>query len=472
MTKPVNIREIALGILMEITEEEAFSHIVLRQVLEKYQYLEKRDRAFITRVVEGTLEHMIQMDYIIEQFSNVPVYNMKPLIRNLLRMSIYQMKYMDGVPDSAVCNEAVKLAQKKGFYNLKGFVNGVLRNTSRRINHVKYPDPKTEPLHYLSVKYSFPIWMLGKWVSQFGYEKTEQICRDSHIERPTVVRCNLTRASKEEIIEELEAQGITVRQHPYLDYALEISDYNYIKGISAFRKGWIQVQDVSSMLVAEIAAPNWGDTCFDVCAAPGGKSLHLADKLMGSGHVEARDVSEYKVRLMQENIDRANLINIHAVLRDATARDEDSIQKADIVIADVPCSGLGVIGKKQDIKYKMSEKQQQDIIRLQRRILSVVWEYVKPGGVLIFSTCTIGADENQYNIKWFLENYPFRLESLDPYICDELKDRTTKGGYIQLLPGVHRSDGFFIARLRRIDTKEDGEFYLDEEDSEDGEERY
>lgn len=207
MTKPVNIREIALGILMEITEEEAFSHIVLRQVLEKYQYLEKRDRAFITRVVEGTLEHMIQMDYIIEQFSNVPVYNMKPLIRNLLRMSIYQMKYMDGVPDSAVCNEAVKLAQKKGFYNLKGFVNGVLRNTSRRINHVKYPDPKTEPLHYLSVKYSFPIWMLGKWVSQFGYEKTEQICRDSHIERPTVVRCNLTRASKEEIIESLRHRG-------------------------------------------------------------------------------------------------------------------------------------------------------------------------------------------------------------------------------------------------------------------------
>ena len=138
MTKPVNIREIALGILMEITEEEAFSHIVLRQVLEKYQYLEKRDRAFITRVVEGTLEHMLQMDYIIEQFSNVPVYNMKPLIRNLLRMSIYQMKYMDGVPDSAVCNEAVKLAQKKGFYNLKGFVNGVLRNTSRRINPVSY----------------------------------------------------------------------------------------------------------------------------------------------------------------------------------------------------------------------------------------------------------------------------------------------------------------------------------------------
>ena len=464
MTKPVNIREIALGILMEITEEEAYSHVVLRQALEKYQYLEKRDRAFITRTVEGTLEHMIQLDYIIEQFSNVPVYNMKPLIRNLLRMSVYQMKYMDSVPDAAVCNEAVKLAQKKGFYNLKGFVNGVLRNTSRRLNQVRYPDLRVEPLHYLSVKYSFPIWMLNRWVAQFGYETTEIICRDSHMEKPTVVRCNLQKASREEIIADLEEQGITVNQHPYLDYALEISNYNYIKAIPAFKKGWIQVQDISSMLVAEIAAPNWGDTCIDVCAAPGGKSLHIADKLMGSGSVEARDVSEYKVALMQENIERTGAINIHAVLQDATVRDEKSVRKADIVLADVPCSGLGVIGKKQDIKYKMSEQQQQDIIRLQRKILSVVWEYVKPGGTLIYSTCTIGADENQYNIKWFLENYPFELESIDPYICEDLRSKTTSGGYIQLLPGVHRSDGFFIARLHRLEEPEDEDYYLDEEE--------
>ncbi len=450
MTKPVNLREIALGMMMEITEEEAYSHVVLRETLEKFQYLEKRDRAFLTRVVEGTLEHMIQIDYIIEQFSNVPVYNMKPLIRNLLRMSVYQLKYMDSVPDSAVCNEAVKLAQKKGFYNLKGFVNGVLRNTARRLSQVRYPDQEQEPLYYLSVKYSFPIWMMNKWVAQFGYEATEKMCRDSHMTRGTTVRCNLAKASKEEIVRDLVSQGITVKQHPYLDYALEISDYNYIGAVSAFRKGWIQVQDVSSMLVAEIAAVNWGDYCIDVCAAPGGKSLHIADKLMGSGYVEARDISERKVQLMQENIERTGAINIRAMRMDATVPDEESRGKADIVLADVPCSGLGVIRKKQDIKYKMSEKQQQDIIRLQRRILYNVQDYVRPGGTLIYSTCTIGADENQYNIKWFLENFPFRLENIDPYICDELKSRTTAGGYIQLLPGVHQSDGFFIARLRRI----------------------
>ncbi len=449
MTTRVNLRELALEIMMEITEGEAYSHDVLRETLDKYQYLEKRDRAFISRVVEGTLEHMIQMDYIIEQFSNVPVYNMKPLIRNLLRISVYQLKYMDSVPDSAVCDEAVKLAQKRGFYNLKGFVNGVLRNTVRRLSQVRYPDPEKEPLHYLSVKYSFPIWILNKWVAQFGYETTELICRDSHMTRGTTVRCDFYKASKEEIIDDMESQGIRVRQHPYLDYALDISNYNYIGSVSAFRKRWIQVQDVSSMLVTEIAAPNWGDYCIDVCAAPGGKSRHMSEKLRGSGYVEARDISERKVRQMQDDIERSGAINLAAVRRDATVLDEASKGKADIVLADVPCSGLGVIRKKQDIKYRVSEKQQQDLIRLQRSILSTVQEYVRPGGTLIYSTCTIGADENQYNIKWFLDNYPFRLESIDPYICDELKSRTTSGGYLQLLPGVHKSDGFFIARMRR-----------------------
>ena len=450
VAKPVNLREIVLETLMEITENEEMSHIVLRGVLEKYQYLEKRDRAFISRVTEGTLEHMIQLDYIIEQFSNVPVYNMKPLIRNLLRISVYQLKYMDSVPDSAVCNEAVRIASRHGFYNLKGFVNGVLRNIARRLSQVRYPDEQQEPLQYLSVKYSFPIWMLDKWIRQYGYEGTERICRASHMEQGLTVRCDLEKASREEIIESLESQNINVRQHPYLDYALVISGYNYMKAVNAFRKGWITVQDISSMLVAEAAAPNWGDYCIDVCAAPGGKSIHLAQKLQGSGYVEARDISEQKVRMMQAAIERTGLVNIRAQVRDATVVDPVSHQRADIVLADVPCSGLGVIRHKQDIKYKMSEQKQQEIIRLQRKILNVVQDYVNLGGVLIYSTCTIGAEENQYNVKWFLENYPFRLESIDPYLDPQLHSRTTQGGFLQMLPGVHQSDGFFLARFRRV----------------------
>lgn len=266
----------------------------------------------------------------------------------------------------------------------------------------------------------------------------------------TSIRCNLDKASKEEVIKSLKDQGITVKESPYLNYALEIGNYNYMKAINAFKKGYFQVQDVSSMLVAEAAAPKWGDYCIDVCAAPGGKSLHIADKLCGSGFVEARDVTESKVRLMEENIDRIDVINMKAVVSDATVFDPESVEKADILIADLPCSGLGVIGKKPDIKYKMTPIKQQELVKLQRKILDTVYRYVKVGGTLIYSTCTIGADENQFNVKWFLENYPFKLESIDPYLCDELKGKTTKAGYLQLLPGVHQSDGFFLAKFKRI----------------------
>ena len=298
MTDVVNLREIILSALLEIIEEEQYSHVVLREVLEKYQYLEKRERAFITRVTEGTLENMIQIDYVIERFSTVSVANMKPVIRTILRMSVYQLKFMDGVPDSAVCNEGVKLAQRKGFYSLKGFVNGVLRSVARNLDKVVYPSAESYPLEYLSVTYSMPEWILQQWLEIYDFDTVEKICRDTHREKLTSIRCNLDKATKEQIIESLQKQEITVREVPYLDYALEIGDYNYMKAVDAFKKGWFQVQDVSSMLVAETAAPRWGDYCIDVCAAPGGKSLHLADMLKGSGFVEARDLTDYKVRLM------------------------------------------------------------------------------------------------------------------------------------------------------------------------------
>ena len=450
MTSIVNTREIILGALMEITEEEQYCHIVLRDVLTKYQYLEKRDRAFISRVVEGTMENMIQIDYILDQFYTVKVQNMKPVIRNILRMSVYQMQYMDGVPRSAAVNEAVKLTQKKGFYTLKGFVNGVLRAADRGMGEVSFPDAERTPRRYLSVRYSMPEWILQKWLAQFDFEVVEKICRGLWQESRTTIRCNLSRAPKETIIEKLRAQNITVKEVPYLPYALEISDYNYLQAITAFKEGLFQVQDVSSMLVAEVAAPKWGDYCIDVCAAPGGKSLHLSDKLNGSGYVEARDLTDIKVSLMQENLERTGRINMTAVRQDATVFDGASVEKADILLADLPCSGLGVIGRKPDIKYKMTEAKQQELVKLQRKILDTVWSYVKVGGTLIYSTCTIGADENQYNVKWFLENYPFRLESIDPYLCDALKSRTTKAGYLQLLPGIHGTDGFFLARFKRV----------------------
>ena len=247
----------------------------------------------------------------------------------------------------------------------------------------------------------------------------------------------------------LEAEGVTVTQHPYLEYALEISGYDYLGDLESFEDGDFQVQDLSSMLVAEIAAPKEGDYVIDVCAAPGGKSLHIADKLHGTGHVEARDLTDYKVDLIWDNIERSQMKNVEAVRHDALVYDEDSEEKADIVIADLPCSGLGVIGKKADIKYKMTEETQRELAKLQKNILQIVHRYVKPGGTLVYSTCTINEEENMENVRWFLQQNPeFESVSVEPVLCEELK-KSVKEGCLQLLPGIHESDGFFIAAFRK-----------------------
>ena len=449
MINSINTRELILGILLQVNKEGEYSHIAIRSTLEKYQYLSKQDRSFITRVCEGTLEFRLKIDYIINQFSNVKVNKMKPVIREILRSGVYQLLYMDSIPDSAVCNEAVKLAQKRGFYSLKGFVNGVLRTIARERGKLTFP-PKEHHVEYLSVTYSMPVWLVVRWLDQLGFETTENMLRAFLKERPTAVRCQEYLNSVEDTIASLRSQGVKVEKAPYIKTAYYISEYDYLPALHAFTMGRIQVQDVSSMLVGEIAAPRPGDRILDLCAAPGGKSLHVADKMKGQGYVEARDVSQYKVQLMEENFRRAEAVNIEAVCRDACVYEEETAGSADIVLADVPCSGLGVIGRKTDIKYKMTPEKQEQIIKLQRKILENAAAYVRPGGVLVYSTCTIAREENQDNIHWFVNHYPFQLESLDPYLCEELHSETTGQGYLQLLPGVHESDGFFIARMRRV----------------------
>lgn len=448
MINGINSREMILEILLQIEEGE-HSHIALRNALNKYQFLPRQERAFITRVCEGTLEYRIQIDYIINSFSKVPVNKMKPVIREILRSAVYQLKYMDSVPDSAVCNEAVKLVQKKGFYNLKPFVNGVLRTIIREMGTLEFPGKDDDIIRYLSVRYSMPEGLVQRWLDAYGEEVTEKILADFLEEKPITVRCRTYLNSVEKICRSMEEQGVKVAQAPYLPYAKRISDFNHIMTLDAFLQGQIQVQDVSSMLVAEVANPQKGDYIIDMCAAPGGKSLHLGDRMEGFGTVDARDVSRYKVQLIEENIQRTGSINVQAKVQDATVFDVESECAADIVIADVPCSGYGVIGKKPEIKYRASKQHQDELVTLQRTILKRAAEYVKPRGSLIFSTCTIASEENEENMMWFLNNYPFKLESLDPYLPKELHSETTALGYLQLLPGIHKTDGFFIAKFRR-----------------------
>lgn len=448
MTKGVNIRELVLETLLAVSRDQEKSHQVIRKVLEKYQYLPRQERAFYTRLCEGTLEYRIQLDYILEAFSRTPVRKMKPAVREILRMAVYQMRYMDAVPDSAAVNEAVKLAQRKGFQPLKGFVNGVLRNVSRNPDRPAWPAPEEE-VSYLSVKYSMPEYLTGKWLSELGREKTEAVLASFLGEHPLTVRLRGTEEEKEKTLEELKGQGITVRPAPYAADAFWIENYDYLGKLPAFRQGRLAVQDVSSMLAAAAAAPAPGSMVLDLCAAPGGKSLYLAELAGKNGQVTARDLTEAKVEQIRENARRCGADNIKAEQWDACVFDPEMEEKADTVLADVPCSGYGVIGRKPDIKYQASREKEESLVRLQRQILDRAASYVKPGGVLVYSTCTVNPAENQENARWFAERYPFVPESLDPFLCPELQGESTGRGWIQLLPGIHNCDGFFIARFRK-----------------------
>lgn len=440
MTKETNSREIVLDILLEILENGGYSHLVLRQALDKYQYLEKQDRAFITRVSGGTMERLILLDAVIDRFSKVKVKKMKPVIRTILRMSAYQILYMERVPDSAVCNEAVKLAKKRRFDGLSGFVNGVLRTISREKETLEFSDP--------TVRVCMPAWILSMWEEDYGKETAEIMASSFLGEKRLTVRCNLSLASREEILKSLRAQNITVEESPVLEGILYLEAYDYLEQVDAFIKGWICVQDLSSSLVGQIAAPKEGAFVLDVCSAPGGKAMDLADRLKGGGMVEARDLTEYKISMVEENLARCGFSNVRTKVWDARVLDETMVDQADLVLADLPCSGLGIIGKKPDIRFRMTAGELDSLSTLQREILSVIWRYVKPGGMLIYSTCTVDKKENEENASWILNNLPFREVSLDERLPDGLKAFVRKN-QIQLLPGIHPCDGFFIAAFER-----------------------
>lgn len=438
----VNLRNIVLEMLLQVNKGEK-SHVALKSTVDKNVSLDKHQRSFITRLFQGTLERRIEIDFIINQFSKTPVNKMKPVIREILRMGVYQIKYMDNVPVSAVCNEGVKLAEKRKFRNLKGFVNGVLRNIARNIEKIEYPKEQKERL---SVIYSVPKWIIEKWTKEYGISKTEEMLEGLYKPKATSVRCNTSKATVEEIVKSLEYQGTTVEKSKLYDKALKISGYDKLENLDVFKAGMITVQDESSMMVGIAANPKEKDYIIDVCAAPGGKSLHVSELLNGTGTVEARDLTEYKIGLIEENVARVGNENIITKVSDATVLDKEAIEKADIVIADLPCSGLGVIGNKSDIKYNVTQNQIDELVELQRKILKQVSKYVKQGGKLLYSTCTVNRQENDSNVKWIQDNLPFKLQSLNGIVPEQLK---CEKGCLQIYPGQYGMDGFFVSLFIR-----------------------
>ena len=427
----LNTRDIALSIWMDVDNNKTFSNIATTKALRQNQFSDKVERAFLTRLAEGTIEYQIRLDYVLDSFSKTKMKKCKPLIRNVLRMGAYQILFMDTVPDSAACNECVKLVKKHGFASLSGFVNGVLRNVSRNKNNIKYPDYETEKIDYLSIYYSTPRWLVEKIISDYPKEG-EQIIKASYIDRKTTIRVNENKILVEDFAKQLLDKGINVAKGNYSKKALCIDNYDFVRRIPGYREGYFTVQDESSMCAIEAAGIKEGYRIIDVCAAPGGKTTAAAEMLNGTGSIISMDLSSDKVSLIEENVNRLGFDNITVAEHDARELIEDYIEQMDLVIADVPCSGLGIIGRKNDIKYRLTEKQLKELVELQRQILSTAHRYVKKGGTLLFSTCTINKEENYENVKWFLANHPeFKMESQRLF-----------------LQGVDKCDGFYYAVIK------------------------
>lgn len=452
-----NTREIVLDTLLELEKSDVFSHRLIKAVLDKYNYLGSQEKGFIKRVTEGTIERQIELDYYLNYFSSVPVRKMKPLIRDLLRMSTYQLLYMDAVPDSAICNEACKLAQKRKFHNLKGFVNGILRNIAKNKESLPMPDKNKEPQKYYSVRYSMPEWLVEFWLKEYGEEITARLLEGLLAIHPVSLRFRsfLSAQEREELCKRLMDAGVELQQSAYLPYLYTAKRLENVAELPGFAEGDFTIQDVSSVLAVEAAGITKEQLVMDICAAPGGKTI-LASEL--AQKVISRDVSESKVEIIEANLERLQATNVITQVQDATQFDEHSVEQADVLIMDVPCSGLGIIGKKRDIKYHASRESLESIVDLQKEIVRNSWQYVKPGGILLYSTCTINPAENEQMVEWIQQEFPFEADSLEGHIpaklmeqkrcVDKLRGREDNHT-VQLVPGYMESDGFFFARLRR-----------------------
>lgn len=442
-------RETAFKILMEVNEKGAYSNISINRNIAKE--VNELDAAFIRELVYGTLENMIYIDWIIKQFSKVRFKKISPVIKQILRLGIYQIIFMNKIPESAAVNESVKLAKKYSHKGGYGFVNGILRSISRDKNNITVPNKEKNPNEYLSVKYSHPMWMIDRWIKEFGIGFTEELCKVNNEKPKMNVRVNTLKISRDKLIERLKKNGLTSYKTDIADDGIIVENPSRITETEEFQKGFFQIQDESSMLVAQIMNPKQGSLIIDVASAPGGKATHLAQKMNNKGRIIARDIYNHKIKLIRSNAKRLDIDIIEAEKYDAINVDNSLVGIADYCLTDVPCSGLGLIRRKPDIKWNKQNDDIEEICKLQYNIIENASNYLKKGGILVYSTCTIEKDENINLITKFLENHEdFELMGFNDLIKDKSKFTTASEGYLELYPNVHNTDGFFIAKLVKL----------------------
>ena len=451
----VNEREIVLDMFLSLKDGKP-SHIVLKDTLDNYLYLDKASRGFITRLYEGSIEKMIYLDFVINSFSKTPVKKLKPIIKILMETAVYQIFFMDRVPDSAAINEAVKLAKKRGLAGLSGFVNGVLRNIARNKENITLPDKDKEYIRYLEVKYSVPKEVTEHFIKEYGNVQAEEILEAFEKKQPIVARVNGTRLTREELVKKLTEEDVKVSTDTVFPESLKILELDSLNFLESFENGDFVIQDESSQFIGKIAELPQNAKVLDICAAPGGKTLLMAEKLEAE-RITACDISEKKTGLIEENINRMGIKKVITMVNDATVFNKKFEEDFDLVICDLPCSGLGVIGRKRDIKYNITGNKIKELAKLQREILENAGKYVKKGGYLIFSTCTMSKLENEENFKFISEFSGFSPVDFS----DKIKDSVVRykagsrllseaeKGYIRLIPGELGTDGFFISEFMR-----------------------
>lgn len=444
----MNARELALIALKEIDERAAYANLALEPLLTRHR-LEPRERALATELVYGVSRRLSTLDWAIGQVASRPLGEMTVWVRNILREAVYQLMYLERIPASAVTNEAVNLARKHGHEGVAKFVNGVLRNFIRRLPDLKYPE---DPVQGLALRHSHPDWLVKNWLDRFGEAETVQLLEYGNAPAPVTVRVNRLKTSRAELVSVLQANDLTAEPTRFSPWGLKISGLTGAAGLpnlSAFVAGWFTVQDESSMLVGGVVDPQPGETVIDVAAAPGGKSTHLAELMNNQGRVIALDIHPHKVKLIQEIARRLGTSIVEARKGDAREVGETFPALADRVLVDAPCSGLGTLARRPDARWRKEAQDIEALAAIQQEILASAARAVKPGGVLVYSTCTIEERENEGAIRGFLERHPeFTLESLAPYLPEPLKAEG-QNGMLQLLPHRHGTDGFFITRMRR-----------------------
>lgn len=441
-------REAALKVLYNIEVEKAYSNIALNKMFKTNEF-SKLDRNFITELVYGTLENLIYIDYIIQQFSTMKLKKMDSWTLNLLRLGVYQIFFLDKVPDFAAVNESVNLS-KVFCKRASGFINGILRNIIRNKQNIKMPNKEKEYNKFLSIKYSHPQWMVERFLAYFPKDFTEELLEVNNETPKLHIRVNTIRASVDEVVEFLQEKDVTVNRNPYIPEAITVEEgFSQLEELEIYKKGFIHIQDFSSMLVAKILDPKEGQFIIDVCSAPGGKTTHIAQLMKNKGRILARDIHEHKLKLIKNNGNRLGVKIMEVEKFNGKDLDEGLIETADKVLVDAPCSGLGIIRRKPEIKYRKEPDDIGAITELQLLILTNASKYVKREGELLYSTCTIDPNENKKVVERFLQQNPnFELIDIN-HLYKSIIPGEHKESMIQLYPHIHGTDGFFIAKMKR-----------------------